>query len=349
MQGWPLQRKLLWLALVGAITLALMAPMLLPHAGGYGAAIDLRREWQAYPEATQGFAVINPFVYFISAYALQHMARLGPDAGQVLTLGVLLLLLAGVLLHDARDGRPGRLKPYVLSSAFFFLLSLLASYDHAYRFLIYNLPVLITLWLPLVLRQLSNRVLPRRLQGVGFGIALLAYLACIAQPEEKAAGYYLRLAEWQVRALDFIATLPKDTKLAGWPGDRYGRIIEAVPYVAQRSALVTWGGHAVAHSAYVLDLREKMMALTDAYLAQDDAPLLALRDRYGVDYLVVNAQDFAGPEAPRYIEPFNARAAERWAQAGGSFFVLGEGRRAEVYRDGDIRILDLHRLRRADG
>ncbi|NCY24507.1 MAG: hypothetical protein EBX37_06490, partial [Alphaproteobacteria bacterium] len=343
-QNLPLLKKLLWLAMPGAAVLALMAPMLVPQAGAYGEVIDLRRQWQDYPEATQGFAVINPFIYFVSAFALQHMARLGDDAGQALTLGVFALLLAGVLLHDARDRRPGSLKPYAYAAVFFFLLSLLFAYQHAYRFAIYNLPVLITLYLPLVLRQLCNRVLPRRAQVAGFAFLLLAYIGCIAQAEERASSYYLRLEDWQVRALDFIGTLPKDAMLAGWPGDRYGRIIEAVPYVAQRSALVTWGGHTVAHRAYVLELREKMFAVTEAYLARDAAPLIALRERFGVDYLVVNAQDFSGHTPPLYIAPFNARAEALWQQAQGHFYVLGEGQKAAVYQDGNIAVLDLHKL-----
>jgi hypothetical protein len=146
-----------------------------------------------------------------------------------------------------------------------------------------------------------------------------------------------------LHAIAFLHGLPENVMIAGWPGDASGHIVEAVPYVAQRKVLVTWATHALAHTDYVLAQRAKMMAITEAYLAHDVAPLVALRDNFGVDYLVVNERDFAGGEAPLYMEPFNARAKALWAM-GGDFTVLQLDSKAGVYAQDGVHVLDLHKL-----
>ncbi len=337
-------KRMAWLAVPGVITLALMIPMVMPKAGAYGPAINVLTERLKYPEAGNALAVINPFAYTISAYALQNSTRLGMNGGQILTLVIFGLLFASILLHDARDKRPGNMKPYVYAVAFFFFASFLFMYDNAYRFAIYNFPVLVTLFLPLGLRSFCQRLLPRNMRSAGFVLLVLGYVGLIAQAEAESAGYLFTMEPFQRRAINFIETLPKDAVLAGWPGDRYGRVVEAVPYVAQRSVLVTWAGHAIAHRDYVLDMRAKMDAVVDAYLAKDLAPLRELRDRFGVDYLVVNEADFAGNEAPSYIEPFTARSQALWKKNRGKFVALSLDKKAGVYNADGVHIFDLRRL-----
>lgn len=344
--GWLWRRKLLLLGAVAALAGAAMLPMAAARSNhAYGEPINVLADRERFPEAANPLASINPFPYVLISYALQNSTRLGMDGGQILTLAIMGVLLLGVLLHNPCDRRPGSLKPYIYPVAFFFLGALLFNYDNAYRFAMYNAPVLITLLLPLALRRLCRALLPRRAGGTAFAALILGYVACIAQAEPQASGYLFTLEDFQKRALSFVATLPKDAVLAGWPGDRYGRIVESVPYVARRKALVTWAGHPVFHSGYVLTMRERMNAIVDAYLARDIAPLLELRDRFGVDYLVVNEADFTGVAPPSYIEPFTSRAHALWdAGKGKPFIVLELADRAGVYSADGIHILDLHRL-----
>jgi len=117
-----------------------------------------------------------------------------------------------------------------------------------------------------------------------------------------------------------------------------------VPYVAQRSVLVTWAGHAIAHTDYVLTMRARMEALVEAYLADDVRALVDLRDGFGVDYLVVNEADLTGVEPPSYIEPFNMQSSVLWTAHKGRFVALKLDNRAAVYVADGIHILDLHRL-----
>lgn len=336
-------KRLLWLVAPGVITALLMAPMVLPQKG-YGPAINVLTERTDYPEAGNALAMINPFSYTIAAYALQNSTRLRLQGGQVLTLVIFAVLFASILLRNAKDLRPSKLAPYVYAVAFFFLASLLFAHDHAYRFAIYNFPVLVTLFLPLAMRSLSRVVLPRRMRSAGFAVLVLGYVGLVGKADAQASGYLFVMEPFQERALAFIGTLPKDAVVAGWPGDRHGRIVEAVPYVAQRSALVTWAGHAVAHRDYVLMMRARMNMLVDAYLARDVAAIKALRDHFGVDYLVVNEADFAGEEGPGYIEPFSERAKKLWKAHKGRFVALSLDKRAAVYVKDGIHILDLHRL-----
>lgn len=338
----PWWKRLAWLAVPGGMTLALMLPVVLPQQGPYGPAINVLTERDVYPEAGNPLAAIDPFAYTIRAYALQNSTRLGMEAGQVLTLGILGLLLLSILLHDPRDRRPGGVKPYAYAVAAVFLASFLFAYDHAYRFAIYNFPVLVTLFLPPGLRNACRVLLPARVRSTSFAALVLGYIAIIAHPVAATSGYLFDLEPFQRRALDFIGTLPKNALLAGWPGDRYGQVVEAVPYVAQRRVLVTWAGHPVAHRDYVLAMRERMNALLEAYLARDVAALRALRDRFGVEYLVVNARDFE--QAPQYIPPFSARAAQLWEENRGRFVAISLEGDAVVYAADGLRILDLRQF-----
>jgi hypothetical protein len=343
---WPWRRKLVALGMVALLTGLMMLPMAMSRTvNGYGDVINVLAERERFPEATNPLAAINPFPYVLISYAMQNSTRLGMDGGQVLTLAIMGILLSGILLHNPCDRRPGSLKPYIYPVALFFLGALLFNYDNAYRFAMYNVPVLITLFLPLALRRLCRTLFPRGMKGPAFIVLVLAYVAAIAQAEPQASGYLFRLEDFQKRALAFVQTLPKDAMIAGWPGDRYGRIVESIPYVARRQALVTWAGHPVFHSGYVLTMRARMNAIVDAYLARDMAPLIALREKFGVDYLVVNEADLAGEEPPYYIEPFNERARGLWKEGQGkSFIVLELVGKAGVYSSDGIHILDLHRL-----
>ena len=336
--GW----RLAGLALPALLAFGLMASMVMPHTG-YGPIINVHTQQAEFPEAVNALAVINPFAYSIIAYSLQNSTRLGMEGGQLLTLGIFGLLFASILLHDARDKRPGNLKPYIIAVAVCFLGSLLLMQEHSYRFAIYNFPVLITLYLPLCLRSIS-RFLPRNMRSLGFVFFVLGYIGLVAKADATASGYLFILEPFQQRANNFIATLPKDAVLAGWPGDRFGRVVESVPYVAQRSVLVTWAGHPIVHTDYVLTMRARMNALVDAYLAEDVGAIRDLRDRFKVDYLVVNRHDFEGDTAPAYIEPFTSRAEALWTAHKGHFVAIRLDSQAGIYTDGDISILDLKKL-----
>lgn len=342
----PIYKKILWLMVPGAMTLWFIAPMLLPQeTRAYGSMIDVLREAEAFPEVTHGFAIINPFIYVISPYVLQHSTRLGLEMGQFITLGTLLVLVCGILFHDTRKRPATALKPYLLSVALIFICSLLFAYGHAYRVAIYSFPVIATFYLPYIMRRMAVCVLPRAWQTGGFSCLVILYVAVIAHAQERASGYYLRLSQPQMETLAFVRTLPKDALFAGWPGDKYGKVVESIPYLAQRSVLLLWAGHAVAHKDYVLNLREKMFSIVDAYLASDVQPLIALRDRYHVDYFVVNVDDFSAEAPLSYIAPFNAHIVQLWERAlGKSFYVLQIKAPALIYQNGPIRIIDLNKL-----
>ncbi len=338
------------LAVTGLIAITLVAPLLLSAYGGeYGRRIAVFSEDSEFPESgpegRHSVAVThNPFGFLLLMYLYQHSARLGPELGTILTLALGALLLFGIVLHDKRDRRPARLRPLFLATLVCFVAASLLEYNTAYRTLIYPAPILILLIFPLVLRRLAQRLLGPRRAGTGFIVAVLCYIALIGKAEPESSGYLMRLNPSQVQTLDFITTLPKDALIAGWPGEASGGIVENVPYFAQRSALVTYESHAALHTHYVLTMRERMNALVDAYLATGSAPVQVLRDRFGVDYLIVNAADFEGSAPPAYFEPFNRRATARWKAAGGHFYVLQLAKEKAVYGKDDIYIIDLRRL-----
>jgi hypothetical protein len=139
----------------------------------------------------------------------------------------------------------------------------------------------------------------------------------------------------------FLAGLPSDALVAGWPGDH----VDAVPYFARRGALVTRERHLAFHTEYVEEMRRRTRALIAAVFAPDSGPLRRLRDEWGVTHLMLDL-GYYGPRPPTYFEPFRteipvAIAAGRTA----GFEVLRQLPRLMVFRDGPLVVLELARLR----
>ncbi len=128
--------------------------------------------------------------------------------------------------------------------------------------------------------------------------------------------------------------------VAGYPSG----VIDNVPYVCRRQALLTRETHEATHTAYAEEMRRRMRAFVAAYFAADAAPLARLRDEFGVTHLVVDKSHF-GTEAPTYFNPFNAEIQS--AHAAGrrhGFAVLEFAGSLAVFSEENILVLDLRRL-----
>jgi hypothetical protein len=141
-----------------------------------------------------------------------------------------------------------------------------------------------------------------------------------------------------------IATLPKTSVVAGWPG----QAIDNVPYLSLRTAFVTRETHMPFHRRYTELMRTRMRAFVAAYYASDPEPLRALHLRYGVTHLVVDRKYFATP-AP-YFAPFDAEARVPFTAGKAKGFelerVIARGEATEV---GGLVLVDLSRLARGVG
>lgn len=354
-------QKCLWLAVPALASFALLAATLYIGSEQNGTVMDAATLKSDYPESSYRWSIIDPAYMLVLMYRYQYFYPFGWEGSVPVIYGFLIMLLIGALLLDRRDLRPRGLRPYVLSLVFSLCISRSFLYDHAYRFVSYGIPPLVTLYTPLVFRRLVQLVLPYKAQAVAFMALVLIYVGSHSKPDAELAGYYMRFESRQEKAIAFIKTLPADAMVAGWPDEAWGGIVHAVPLLAQRKALVTLRTHALIHHDYIMEMRERMFALIDAYLAMDLAPLLRLRDEQGVDYLVVNESDlgvgcYAQPlqrryatNAPAYFEPFDSYARERWKAVDGKpFAVLTLAGDALVYAQDGVRVIDLAKLPAAE-
>lgn len=136
-----------------------------------------------------------------------------------------------------------------------------------------------------------------------------------------------------------VAELPPDAMIAGFPR----RMIDYIPYGAQRRVLLGWETHQAFHRGYADEMRRRMRAIIDVYFATDEQPLLRLKREFGVSHLVVHRNDLRGHL--KYFRPFNAdiQAAKERAK-GKSLVLAGLVNRAAILRSDGFTLVDLSRL-----
>ena len=122
-------------------------------------------------------------------------------------------------------------------------------------------------------------------------------------------------------ARGFLATLPRDTRVAAHPSDA-----DTVPMKAKRSVLASWETALPYWLGYYAGQQERLEASLDALLATRWEDVDALATRYGVDVFLVHARRLAPDARPDEPAPFRARVEARRAaaRAAGSGFVLAD-------------------------
>jgi hypothetical protein len=217
-----------------------------------------------------------------------------------------------------------------------------------YRYVLYPLPVLMAIVLPagliVLLRPALKRLTGARLARVVAGLLVLAMIGPVAvsmiETNPGDRGFTTRIPAGD-RLYAFLARLPKDSLIAGWPAGA----IDNVPYFAERPVLVSIESHVAFHEQYALEMRRRCEAIFDAYFATDPAPLKRLRDEFGVTHLIVNRSYFRDRK-PVYFEPFTGGIERRIAALGAREpEVLRQAAAAGVFEQGDILVLDLRRIR----
>jgi hypothetical protein len=89
-------------------------------------------------------------------------------------------------------------------------------------------------------------------------------------------------------------------------------------------------------------MRRRMTALIDAYFASTSAPLLRLRDEFGVTHLVVDRRLYYRP--PRYFQPFPAEIEAAFHSSQGRWWVLEHAADLGAKTDGPYLTIDLAAL-----
>jgi hypothetical protein len=98
------------------------------------------------------------------------------------------------------------------------------------------------------------------------------------------------------QVLHYIGTLPKNAIIAGDPATI---TIGCVPIVSERPVVISRKLYQVFSREYLSVARPRMFAMIDAYFGDSRSKILALRQRYGADYLVVQPGSLVGHTAAR--------------------------------------------------
>ncbi len=262
-------------------------------------------------------------------------------------LGLMLLIGLGILARREAGLRRLLLFPVVMLPVYMLAKAAAPTLYLPQRYVVYLVPVLAVVLVPAALSALPLYFtgLKDKVWARPAAVVLLCSLQfCLLSgrgPTEAGFHIQVKRGEW---IYPFLATLPADSVIAGWPGPT--SVIDNVPYISARTAFLTFENHEVYYRGYADEMRRRMRALTAAYFAADDAPLLRLRDEFGVTHLIIDKRHLRKGPAP-YFKPFDGWAAEAFARvkkSGRGFAAMRHFAEAQVYDGGGLWVLDLRRL-----
>jgi hypothetical protein len=138
--------------------------------------------------------------------------------------------------------------------------------------------------------------------------------------------------------LQYVGTLPKNTIIAGDP-----TTIGCVTLVSKRPVVVSRKLYQVFSAKYLRIARSRMFAMVDAYFGESRSKIVALRQRYGADYLIVQPGSLAAhTPAPRWrrMAPFTG-IVKRLMHSTHPRAALQLPARCRTFDDGHNEVYDL--------
>ena len=173
------------------------------------------------------------------------------------------------------------------------------------------------------------------------GTLLLAEVA-IAGRGVSLAGHCGRDAQ----VLHYIGRLPKNAIIAGDP-----TTIGCATLVSKRPVVISRKLYQVFSAKYLGVARSRMFAMVDAYFGDSRSKILALRQRYGADYLVVQPGSLTGHAAGqrwRRMAPFTGIVGQLMHSTHGRA-ALQLPARCRTFEDGHNEVYDLRCVAGAGG
>ncbi|MBF0383595.1 MAG: hypothetical protein HQL69_21445 [Magnetococcales bacterium] len=172
---------------------------------------------------------------------------------------------------------------------------------------------------------------------VGVTITLLLFLGSHGNPN----GGLPNDRQFNKQIYKFVATLPKDVVIAGWPKGA----LEDLPLITQRQNFASHSHHHTFHLGFVLEMRRRTTALINAYFATSIEPIKNLKDSYGVTHLIIHKALFKD-YPPRHFSPFFKMAIKKREMGRkDGFEALRQAEFAAVFKWQDYVILDLSLLK----
>ncbi len=311
-------------AAVGAVALWLLLEAIAGPAQ-FGPALAPGEKADLYPEngprGQYAVSVFDPLTYLAVRVFFQFH--------DVFADGRLLLLLLygcvglyGMLTLPKASGGRAALLAFVVCALVASLAVLVLRPHFIYRFAFYPAFTLLPLFFVLGVQQFCRRLAGlRRAPEAAALVVVLLFALSLNSFNARNIGYLWHFDARSRQVIDFAAAQPPGSRFAIWP-ERTNRF-ELIPYLSRRPLLVMLNFHSPSYESHLLEMRRRMSALIEAYLATDAAPLRALHCAQGVDFLVVDRAHFVpGAAAPWYLPPFDRRIAELWRANGAEGLLL---------------------------
>lgn len=277
----------------------------------------------------------------------------GEDAGLGLHGPVNVLLftsvLIGLLLRSEAFKTPKEVWHLMLSSLCLFLLAhfLLFRLHLPSRFsevpISLSLMVFTSIHLRPAIQKVTGLIPSHRLRSRPVAVAEVAVVALVL------SFFILGMSMSQAKLVrfpdgpltSFLATLPKDTLIAGHPED-----MDWIPIFSKRKVLVNREGSLPYHVEYYGEIQKRTYDTLDAYYADSLADIARFCRKHGVDYLVVNRSRFSSGSLrtqPMYDEPYNAKIKAKIAGRE-RFAALEIPPEKIVWQDSKFMVTDCRRM-----
>ena len=255
---------------------------------GGGAFCPPAREW-LYGKRTRG----KPTYQLVVILTVMVLIMVSFSIGTIMKGEMEALLSLHLLLFAA-------ILAYLLSCFFYPALFV------PWRAIVYPLPIFLVLLFPLSLLCLVQRLTdnPKR-ESILFYLLLFCCFLFLGGRGAGDEGF--KVNAHQEKALyEYIKSLPSTSIIAGFPKG----VLDNVPYLCQKSALVTNETHQAFHKDYVREMRLRMELLLSAYFSTEKEKLVQLHKKYGVTHILIDLRHYTSGAPPKYFAPFNKKIRE---------------------------------------
>ena len=334
--------------ITGCLSIFLGFSVLQPKEG-FGESLVPYQEVEKYPEnGIEGRAFIGvkePLFYVTAKFVNQFREWIGIKWGSVLLLVYLFLALRGFFTLTRNSLVRKGIGVYIVVSTFVALLFFVLKPHLAYRFLLYPFLIVFSILVPVWLAKILSGITNKRLSLYLPIVFIFLFTLTLDGNSQTKIGYYSVIDDEKNEVLNFVQTLPAESLIAGWPNNSVkGNITEIIPYIAKRRIFILGKAHYPNYKGYLMDMRDRMYALIDAYSATDEVPIKNLKDSFGVDFLLVDKRDFTKENSdPEYFAPFNEYIHSTWEVRKMEGFVLAEATlRGKVFETENYYILNIN-------
>lgn len=317
-----LGRRLTMLAITGAVSLVILGSSV-TRDHNFGAVVD-PANYDAFPEAGpegrywfQWNGVVADMAD-IAMSTFDTWARQGAEGSNPLRafyfsmdrwadalrteLGLALLVALGIVVAlSPRRDTAGVLTVVFASSLLY--VAAVAAFPLLFfptRFFQAVIPVVIALMVAWAGRRLFVMLRPSVSDVTQAAVLVLAVSLVLIATGRPQWARLVTFSEADRAVFAFIRDLPEDALIAGWPRDR---VIDAVPYLGERSVLLSYETHQGFREDFILLTRERMQTVIQALVVGDADAVRVLRDRFDVTHVVINRDILPGQDLS-YFEPF---------------------------------------------